>query len=183
MFLRHACLALLLAGAAGTALAQPAQPACEAPALPAHLAGWSAPVARVAARDAASAQAASLVLGQAADLSLAPVGEVRFAAEPGKQPGPESHAGLAGFTVTTAGQYRVAADSPVWIDVVAAGQALPSAGHGHGPACSGIRKMVDFALEPGRYLLQIAGSAGASTRVLVVALPANEAEGEGGGKR
>lgn len=174
MFLRHACLALLLAGAAGTALAHPA---CEAPALPAHLAGWSAPVARVATRDAASAQAAPLVLGQAADLSLAPVREVRFAAEPGKRPDPESHAGLATFTVTTAGRYRVAAGSALWIDVVAAGRALPSAGHGHGPACSGIRKMVDFALEPGRYLLQIAGSAGASARVLVAALPASEGEG------
>ncbi|MBB5984448.1 hypothetical protein [Sphingobium lignivorans] len=176
MFLRHACLALLLAGAAGTALAQSA---CEAPALPAHLAGWSAPVARVAARDAASAQAAPLVPGQAVDLALAPVREVRFAAEPGKHPDPESHAGLAGLTVTKAGKYRVAADSPVWIDVVAAGRPLPSAGHGHGPACSGIRKMVDFQLEPGRYLLQIAGSAGASARVLVAALPAGEVEAEG----
>lgn len=51
------------------------------------------------------------------------------------------------------------------------GAAVVSVGHGRGPACSGVRKMVDFALEPGRYVLQIAGNGGQSLPVMIARLP------------
>ena len=49
--------------------------------------------------------------------------------------------------------------------------AAVSVAHGRGPACSGIRKMVDFALEPGLYVLQIAGNGGPSLPVMIARLP------------
>ena len=41
--------------------------------------------------------------------------------------------------------------------MIANGAALPSVHHGHGPACTPIRKLVDWDLKPGRYLLQLTG--------------------------
>ena len=82
-----------------------------------------------------------------------------------------SHGGLVGFSVTEAGTYRVALGSGAWIDVVRGGKAAASTAHGHGPACSGVRKTVDFPLTPGRYILQIAGNGTPSIAVMVTRLP------------
>ncbi|HEX8555674.1 MAG TPA: homogentisate 1,2-dioxygenase, partial [Sphingomonas sp.] len=71
------------------------------------------------------------------------------------------------FRVASAGTYRVALDSAMWIDVVAGTAAIASTTHGHGPACSGVRKMVDFALRPGRYVIQLSGSAKPQAVVMV----------------
>ncbi|ABE63535.1 hypothetical protein Nham_2757 [Nitrobacter hamburgensis X14] len=60
--------------------------------------------------------------------------------------------------VREAGTYRVALDSAAWIDLVRGRQAVISIAHGHGPACTGIRKIVDFPLAPGLYTLQIAAN-------------------------
>ena len=79
-----------------------------------------------------------------------------------------SFGGMAALHVTAPGTYRVALGSGAWVDLLGNGQFLPSAGHGHGPACSGIRKIVDFALQPGDYVLQVAGSTTATVTVLVV---------------
>ena len=38
---------------------------------------------------------------------------------------------------------------------VAHGATVVSTAHGHGPPCSGIRKVVDFTLTPGRYVVQL----------------------------
>ena len=51
------------------------------------------------------------------------------------------------------------------------GQPQISTAHGHGPACSTIRKMVDFSLQPGRYVLQISANAEAEISVLVTRAP------------
>ena len=67
---------------------------------------------------------------------------------------------------------RVAIDSAAWLDVVADGKSLEAVAHGHGPDCSGVRKMVDFTLAPGTYLLQIVGNGTAKLRVLVTHTPA-----------
>jgi hypothetical protein len=48
------------------------------------------------------------------------------------------------------------------------GAGVISSAHGHGPDCTGIRKMVDFALTPGRYTVQI--SANAAPQITVMAL-------------
>lgn len=83
------------------------------------------------------------------------------------QDGAVSHALL----ITEAGRYGVAADDKVWIDVVADSRAIVSVDHGHGPACSGIRKIVWFDLAVGNYQLTLSKAANVSVRLLVVRAP------------
>lgn len=164
-------IALCLASAAGAQQTAP-RPDCSAttPALPPELAGWSSSVPRTAATSAGATSRASLSLGQAAQLRLMPTAAVRYALPPEKPGKPASHGGLASFTVATPGTYRVALGAGAWVDVVRDGKAVASVAHGHGPACSTIRKMVDFKLTPGRYLLQVAGNADPVIPVMVAAL-------------
>ncbi|MDF2639883.1 MAG: hypothetical protein K0R64_2867 [Novosphingobium lindaniclasticum] len=178
--------AVLLAWApAGAALAQdmpgmgtvcPAD--AQAAALPAELSGWTRRVPLAAGRDAASA--ARLVPGTAIEGRLSPTPEVRYALRPEKPGGSVSFGGIFAFTVAETGRYRVALGSAAWIDLIRVGEAagsgtpgrgLASIAHGHGPDCSGIRKMVDFALEPGDYLVQIAANANEKMPLLVARLP------------
>lgn len=164
-------IALCLASVAGAQETAP-RPDCSAttPALPPELAGWSSNVPRTAAASESTAARASLSVGQAAQLRLMPTTAVRYALPPEKPGTPTSHGGLASFTVAKPGTYRVALGAAAWIDVVRDGKALASVAHGHGPACSGVRKMVNFKLTPGRYLLQVAGNADPVIPVMIAAL-------------
>lgn len=163
-------IALSLTQAASAQGSKPAQ-GCSATASPSpELAGWSRDAPLSVAGTAAGA-AAPLTVGRAARLRLTRTPSVRYILPPKKQGEPGGNGGLASFTVARAGTYRVALGSAAWVDVVRDGKAMSSVGHGHGPACSGIRKMVDFRLEPGRHLLQLAGGADPIATVLVVALP------------
>ncbi|OJY67970.1 MAG: homogentisate 1,2-dioxygenase [Sphingobium sp. 66-54] len=165
-------LALAAAAPAGTAAtAAPACPATPAP-LPAALAPWTEPASLTAAMNAAGLEAATLPLGAAKDLALSRTPQVRYAVRPERPGGSVSHGGMARFVVVQAGVYRVAMDSAAWIDVVADGKSLESVKHGHGPDCSGIRKMVDFQLAPGAYVLQVVGNGTPGVRVLVTSVPA-----------
>lgn len=151
---------------------QQSTPACEGPAsIPETMASWAAPVPMKAAKDGKALKSAEVTPGQAVTLSLLPTPDVRYPLRPEKPGGSVSHGGLARFTVTEAGTWRVALGSAAWIDVVKDGKAAPSVTHGHGPACSGIRKMVGYDLTPGTYTLQIAGSPSANITALVTKLP------------
>lgn len=141
------------------------------PTLPPELSGWARSAPLTAASSSATANRTPLTIGQSARLSLLPTPDVRYALRPEKPGGFVSHGGIVSFTVERAGLYRVALGSGAWIDVVQGGKAVSSAAHGHGPSCSGIRKMVDFQLSPGRYLLQIAGNGEPVIPVMVAALP------------
>jgi len=155
------------------ATGQTAQSDCppEAKPLPAELANWTSRTVLTAADRTSALNAAALRPGHAVALSLQPTPDVDYALSPERPPGPASHGGMARVTIERAGTYRVALGSAAWIDVVRDGKALASVGHGHGPACSDIRKMVDFRLEPGAYVLQIAGSAAPAINLLVAPLP------------
>ena len=83
----------------------------------------------------------------------------------------ENDATSRSLRITEAGHYGIAADSKVWIDVRANGAPLASVGHGHGPACSGIRKIVWFTLAAGTYELVLSKADVASVRLLVVRAP------------
>lgn len=72
------------------------------------------------------------------------------------------------LTIDSAGRYGVAAGSKVWIDLIANGAVQTSVEHGHGPACSGIRKVVWFDLAAGTYELALTKGEAASLRVMVV---------------
>lgn len=146
-------------------VACPATPA----ALPADLAGWTrmTPVRA----GATMATAAGLTLGTGARATLLPATGVGFALAPRKPGDAASSGGLFAFAAPAPGRYRVALGAGAWIDVVRDGIAVASIAHARGPACSGIRKMVDFDLAAGRYLLQIAGNQEAALSLMVVRLP------------
>lgn len=146
---------------------------CPTPAapLPPALAAWTPGPSLAAATDAASVAHTGIKLGGRVELMLAATDTVRFVHAPGKPAAPGSFGGMLAFTVARAGTYRIALGTGAWIDVVSGTTALNSVAHDHGPACSGIRKLVDFELTPGRYVLQIEGSKDAATPVLVTPLP------------
>lgn len=72
------------------------------------------------------------------------------------------------LVIVEAGTYGVAIDQGAWIDVAREGATLTSNGHGHGPACSSIRKIVDFQLRPGRYTITLGRTQAPSVRLLVI---------------
>ena len=110
-----------------------------------------------------------IAIGKGTGLMLQPIDKVVFAPAPGLSPKPGTFGGTYQFNVTTADTYRIALGAGAWIDVVGGGKIIESVAHTEGPACSGIRKIVDFTLVPGRYVLQLSGAKEAPTRVLIVA--------------
>lgn len=150
-----------------------AAPACprDAEPLPAALSGWTERKPLAAAKDEASLGDAVLAPGAAADLALADTPAVRYVVRPSHPGGSASHGGMLAFSVDSPGTYRVAIGSGAWIDVVKGKAALESTAHGHGPKCSGMRKMVDFSLRPGAYVLQVAGNGDARLPVMIAKLP------------
>lgn len=109
-----------------------------------------------------------IAIGQGTGLMLDPSDKVAFALTPDRAPKPGSFAGVYQFNVATAGTYRIALAAGAWIDVVRDGKSLASVAHMEGPACSGIRKIVDFTLTPGAYTLQLSSATKAPMRVLIV---------------
>lgn len=109
-----------------------------------------------------------IAIGQGTGLMLDPADKVTFAVTPDRAPKPDSFGGVYQFNVTTAGTYRIALAAGAWIDVVRDGKSLASVAHTEGPACSGIRKIVDFTLTPGRYTLQLSSAMKAPMRVLII---------------
>jgi hypothetical protein len=74
------------------------------------------------------------------------------------------------FRIDKAGTYGIALDQPGWIDVaVKDGTPLKTAGHGHGPACSTISKIVRFDLQPGLYELKLSKLTKPKAKVMLVA--------------
>jgi hypothetical protein len=143
--------------------AQTAPAACPAPVVAEGvLAPWKSPVALTGPE---------LPVGQAARVNLFPTPEVRYAAPPERPADDASFGGVFTLTISAPGTYRVALGTRGWIDVVSAGSTIASSAHGHGPECTGIRKMVDFPLTSGTYTIQIAGSPEPDTTVLVARLP------------
>ena len=108
-----------------------------------------------------------IVIGKGTGLRLQPVEKVAFAPAPGRAPKAGTFGGVYQFNVAITGTYRIALEAGAWIDVVRDGASLESVAHTEGPACSGIRKIVDFTLTPGRYMLQLSGAKEAPMRVLI----------------
>lgn len=143
---------------------------CAAPVAPSgELSTWIAAKPFVASGDAA--KLTPLAVGQAADVTLIQTARVKYALRPEKPGGSVSYGGMIAIDVAEAGTYRVALGSGAWIDLIKDGAAVASTAHGHGPACTGVRKAVDFPLTPGRYTLQIAANGDPQVRVLVARLP------------
>jgi hypothetical protein len=168
MRLLAATIVLSLAASVGAQTPPPAQDCATTPALPPELAAWPDCAQLTAATTAPAASQATLTIGKAVQLRRSSTPTVRYAVRPNRPAASNTHGGIASFTVARPGTYRVALGSGMWIDVVQEGRAIASTTHAHGPACSGIRKIVDFRLKPGRHLLQVSGGNGESVTVLVV---------------
>ncbi|CAN5243724.1 hypothetical protein BH10PSE12_BH10PSE12_04160 [soil metagenome] len=170
----HGIFFALAAGlAAAPLLAQDAPPACSSPLpLPELLAGWGASrISLVASAKASQTRKAVLPLGVAADADLLPTPSVQYPVQPGKPGGSVSFGGIFAFEAPAAGTYRVAINAHSWTDIIEGKAALVSSAHGRGPACTGITKMVDYPLQAGRHLLQIAANGDPKLTILVVRLP------------
>ena len=118
-----------------------------------------------------AAAAPALAIGPRSRVTLLPAAGVRFAIAPGHVPGAGTRGGLVALAVAAPGRYRIGLSGPAWIDVVRGAAAVPSVGHGHGDPCSPLRKLVDFDLVPGRYLIQLADSAAPDLWVAVMRQP------------
>jgi hypothetical protein len=97
---------------------------------------------------------------------LHPVGEVRFVRPPDKRLDVSSYGGMLAVDVREAGTYQVSLSAGAWIDVLKDGAAISSTGHEHGGQCAA--KMVSFALQPGRNVIQLSGSKDDTIKVTVV---------------
>jgi hypothetical protein len=171
--LAGACIFPILAGSSALAEAAPTEPACAAPnsGLPTNLAAWTGGTDMAAAVSPSGLSQARLASGAAAHLTLSPARELTYSLPPEKAPAADSKGGLAVLSIREAGTYRIALSLAAWIDVVKDGQFQTAIAHGHGPACTTIRKMVDFALTPGTYVLQISGAPEARIEVLANQTP------------
>jgi hypothetical protein len=150
------------------AFAQAAPPVCAGPATPPPAYAALASMTDLpAATDAAGLPHAELTLGRAINARLRPASTVAFVMPPEKATDPADSAGLFQFDIAATGVYRVALGAAAWIDMVKDGKAVESIAHSPGPACSGIRKLVDFQLEPGRYVLQLSDNPGDRLTVLI----------------
>jgi hypothetical protein len=145
---------------------------CAAPAaLPPALAGWTAKVGLASATQASGLDAAMLAPGRAANVALHPTREVSYVTQPEKPGGSVAHGGLVALSIAEAGTYQVSLSSGAWIDVLKDGAAVVSSAHAPGPPCSGIRKTVQFPLQPGRYVIQLSANADPAIQVMVSRVP------------
>lgn len=140
---RAALFVLPIVAAASATAAEPVTPTCAAAADlgTTPFAAWTLPV---------DDRAAAPEIGRPIALAL------------------ENGAASRSLRITEAGRYGIAADGKVWIDIRADTVPLASVGHGHGPACSGIRKIVWFTLAARTYELALSKAEAASVRLLVV---------------
>jgi hypothetical protein len=164
---------IMIAALPALAHAEPEPPACSVPGvLPPELSAWSMLAYHDAAASAATLAAARLTVGETARVSLVHTPAVSYPLRPEKPGASDSYGGLLQLVVPARGTYRLVLGSRAWIDLVApGGTPVPSAAHSMGPACTGIRKMVDFTLSPGSYVVQLSGNAEPATSVLALRLP------------
>jgi hypothetical protein len=100
-------------------------------------------------------------------LTLQPADGVTFPMPLERKPIPGTFGGVYHVTVAAAGTYRVVLQNGAWIDLVRDGKSLTSVGHMEGTPCSGIRKIVDFDLQPGIYIVQLSNAKTAQMRILI----------------
>ena len=136
-------------------------PVCQATdaTLPTELAAWRNP----------APLSGPLHTGMAVNLALRPIAELQPAVAPHQaRDGGATTGARLDLDVAAAGTYRVAIDHGAWIDMVKDGQPLRPVANARGPACSSIHRILDFPLSPGRYVIQLSGTAAPSARLLVV---------------
>lgn len=135
--------------------------------LPNELMAWKSLSYVSSAKNSNELANASLSLNTASFVSLHPTPKVQYVLRPVNEGGTVSYGGLFQITLKESGTYRIALANASWIDVIKEGVSAKSVAHSHGPDHSGIRKMVDYALEAGTYTLQFAAGADSTSAVLI----------------
>ena len=147
-----------------------AKPACAATDkdIPAPWHGWTSP--ETLNGGSGLGTAGKLVAGHTYAAALPPSSTMSYVVPLPKPAAAGTFAGLFTLMVDKAGTYSIALSQGAWIDVApAAGPVLTSTAHGHGPACTTIHKVVDFALQPGAYVVQVSGAQ--SSPILIAIQP------------
>ncbi|MFT3996286.1 MAG: hypothetical protein QM667_02680 [Asticcacaulis sp.] len=172
-FQRYPMRALIAAAAlvltAAPALAQEAasKPACPAePVLTGPFMHWMHAASVTATADAQGAP--TLTVGKPVKVTLLDSTRVTYKRARATPPATPTYSGVLSLKIAAAGTYGIAAGDGVWIDVVSNGQALKSVKHGHGPDCSGIRKIVEFDLQPGDYEIRLLDNKAATLTVMAL---------------
>lgn len=137
---------------------------------PPEMATWPNPAPLAAAVTEDGAAKTPLQPGVAITARFAPVTEVHYRVPPEKADGPAVYGGLYLLKIVEGGTYRVASSAAPWMDLFVGTKPVASTAHGHGPACTGIGKMVDFPLPPGDYLVQFSESLTPDPEIMVVKL-------------
>lgn len=146
--------------------------ACTAEAKPpASFEDWNGKAPITTATGVAHLANAALTLGKGYEATLLNTPRVDMPVQPEKPGGSVAHAGLFAFTVETEGLYTVALGTAAWIDVLEDGKSLAPTKFGHGPECTGIRKMVVFPLKPGPHTLQVSANADPKLKLMVAKQP------------
>lgn len=120
-----------------------------------------------------SVESAPLIeTGQLYRLALKAQSGIAFAAPPSKKMLADgASAGLVRFRTGAAGAYRISVDRGFWIDVVAAGEPLPSSDFSGAPGCGAPRKIVLYQLPANaELLLQLSAAPDAQVKVAVTAV-------------
>lgn len=149
---------LLAAAVAAPAFAQaPAQPVCIRAEVVPGFEAWG------------GAGGPVLAIGKPSSLTLADAASVNFSPKLARPAPAGSFGGVFELKIAKAGTYRIALSPGAWIDVILDTEKLASVAHTHGPACSGIAKIVDFALKPGVYQVQLSEVKAPTIKAMVVA--------------
>ncbi len=135
--------------------------------LPTELNGWKSLSYVNSAKSADELPNASIELNKASYVGLINTPKIHYVIRPTNEGGTVSYGGLFQIEIKESGTYRVVLGNASWIDVVKDGKGAQSIGHAQGPDHSGIRKMVDYALEVGTYTLQLSAGADGTTAILV----------------
>jgi hypothetical protein len=114
-----------------------------------------------------------LEVGRVYQIEVLPQGAVGFAQPPGgRRTVEDPHAGLLMFVVPTSAHYRISADGPVWIDVVAGDRVIASSSYSGHARCSLIHKSVDLELPAQTQLiLQLSQSPSGHVRLAITPAP------------
>lgn len=174
--MRKTLIALLFLATFGVAAAYsqqevaPRPPACTTldQNLEGGLEAWRFKTSLAAAREATQLASAELQLGAAVKAGLVQTRDIDYPVRPEKPGGSVSYGGLFAFNVVEPGTYRVALSTAAWVEVVKNGTTIAAAAFGHGPDCTTIRKIVEFRLQTGLHIFEIAGNGANSVDILVV---------------
>ena len=135
--------------------------------LPNELLAWKTLSFVGSAKNSGELTDATLTLDKASYVGLHPTPKIKYVARPMNEGGSVSFGGIFQIEIKESGVYRVVLGNASWIDMVKDGKPAQSISHLGGPENSGIRKMVDYNLQSGTYVLQLAAGADSSTAVLV----------------